>query len=194
MAGSRARVVEDRGVFGDLLIDLELRLEALHLVVHVDVGLPLDPSRPPGQDDERRLLGVRARDGVDHVEAAGAVGHAADAEAAGHASRAVGGEPDGGLVAQPDQPETAVVFERFVEVEDEVPGDAEDVPDTVVPQLVEEKLVEPHRLAVRPCAVIALRRIAAAWGNSFFAFAKKTPSATSSGVHPSFVLSSTRAP
>src|SRR5215467_12625210 len=38
------------------------------------------------------------------------------------------------------------------------------------------------------------RMISAACGNSFLAFAKKTPSATSSGVHPSLVLSSTRAP
>ncbi len=68
VTGRRARVVEDRRVLGDFLVDLELRLERLHLVVHVDVGLPLDPPGTAGQHDERRLLGVRARDGVDHVE------------------------------------------------------------------------------------------------------------------------------
>ena len=131
-------------------------------MVHVDVGLALDSSGPAGQHDERRLFGVRARDGVDHVEAAGAVGYTADAEAPGHASRAVGGESHGWLMAQADQAETPIVFERFVEVEHKISGDPEDVPDTVVPQLVEEKLAEPHRLAVRPWAVMALRRIAAA--------------------------------
>jgi hypothetical protein len=41
---------------------------------------------------------------------------------------------------------------------------------------------------------MALLRIAAAGGNSFFALAKKTPSATIRGVQPSFVLASTFAP
>ena len=131
-------------------------------MVHVHVGLPLDPAGPAAEDDKRRLLGVRARDGVDHVEPACAVRDAADAEAAGHPRGSVGREPDRGLVAQANQPEPPVVFEGFVEIEDEVSGDPEDLPDTVVPQLIEEKLVEPHRLAAWPCAVIALRRIAAA--------------------------------
>jgi hypothetical protein len=47
-------------------------------------------------------------------------------------------------VAQTHQTKPSVVFERFVQVEDEVAGNAEDLPDTFSPQLVEEKRRQLH--------------------------------------------------
>ena len=47
---------------------------------------------------------------------------------------------------------------------------------------------------VSPWSAIAFFRIAAAAGNSFFAFAKNTPPASISGVHPLLVFASSLAP
>ena len=138
------RVVEDGRVLGDLLIHLELRFKRLHLVVDGHVGASLDAPGAAAQHDNRRLLRVGTRDGVDHVEAAGAVRHAAHADAAPDARRPVGRETDRGLVAQSHQLEPAVVFEGFVEREDEVAGDAEDLADAVPAELVEEEVAEFH--------------------------------------------------
>ena len=121
---------EDRGrdvEAGRELVDHApgVRTRRLHEQRHVDLLVVERRPVPPaavlakllavvaGQHDERRLLRVRARDGVDHVEAAGAVRHAADAEAAADARRAVGGEADARLVAQTNHAEPSVVFERL---------------------------------------------------------------------------------
>ncbi len=138
------RVVEDGRVLGDLLIHLELRFKRLHLVVDGHVGASLNAPGAAAQHDNRRLLRVGTRDGVDHVEAAGAVRHAAHADTAPDARRPVSRETDRGLVAQSHQLEPAVVFEGFVEREDEVAGDAEDLADAVPAELVEEEVAEFH--------------------------------------------------
>ena len=142
--GRRARIVQDGAVFGDLAVDVELGLERLHLVVHVQAGALLRAAGAAGQDDQRRFLRVGARDGVHHVQPAGAVGHAAHAQPTGHARRAVGRKPDGRLVAEPHQREAAVALEGLEQVQREIAGDAVDVPHTTVPELVEEVLVQCH--------------------------------------------------
>jgi len=119
-------------------------------VVHGDGGGALDASRAAGQHDERRFLGIRAGHGVDHVEPSGAVGDAAGAEAAGDAGRAVGGEAHRRFVAQTNETKSSVPFERFIEVEDEVAGDPEDVADAVLPQTVEEELMEARYSSSSP--------------------------------------------
>ena len=62
------------------------------------------------------------------------------------AGRPIGGEPDRGLMAQTHQLKPSIVFERFVQVQDEVAGNSEDVADAVVPELIEEK-VQFHYVA-----------------------------------------------
>jgi hypothetical protein len=47
-------------------------------------------------------------------------------------------------VAEPDQLKPPVVLQRFVEVEDEVARDAEDLADAGAPELIEEIRVERH--------------------------------------------------
>src|SRR5262249_6544691 len=87
---------------------------------------------------------------VDHVEAAGAVGDATDAEAARDAGRAVGRKADRRFVAQPDETEPSVPFERFIKIEDVVSGDPEDVAHAVLPQAVEEELMEARYSSSSP--------------------------------------------
>ena len=142
--GRRQRIVEDGGIFGDFLIDLQLRLERLHLVVHGDGFSLLEMARAAAENDQRRFLGIGTCHRIDHVETAGAVGDTTDPEAVGHAGGAIGGEPDGRLMAQTHQLKPAVVFERFVEVQDEVAGNSKDVTNAVVPELIEEKRVQLH--------------------------------------------------
>ncbi len=83
----RARIVEHRAELGDFLINLELRVVRLHLVMHLHAEALLRFARAAGDDDQRRFFGVRARDGVEQIEAAGAVRDDADAEAVGDARR-----------------------------------------------------------------------------------------------------------
>ena len=112
----------------------------MHL--HAEAFLRL--SRPACDDDERRFLGVGARDRVEQVQPAGAVGDDAHAEAVGDARGAVGREADGGLVAQRDELEPPVLRQRFVQVEHKIAGNAEDVPNALCVDLVEENLMELH--------------------------------------------------
>ncbi len=57
---------------------------------------------------------------------------------------AVGGEPDGGLVAQRDELKPPVLRQRLVQVEHEIAGNAEDLPHALRVDLVEENLMEFH--------------------------------------------------
>ena len=113
----------------------------------------LGASRAAREHDERRLLRVRAGHRVDHVQAARAIGDQAHAEAVGDAGAAVGGKSHRRLVAEPNQPEAAVAFERLEEIEREVARETEDVADTVFPQLVEEEGAERHVVDYRSVAL-----------------------------------------
>ena len=113
---------------------------------------------PPGDDDERRFLGVGARDRVEKIEAAGAVRHDADAEAIGDARGAVGGESDGRLVAECDELEPAVLRKSLVQVEDEVSGNAENVPYALRVDFVEEDLMKFHAPEIIEPASLSLSK------------------------------------
>ena len=113
-------------------------------MVHRDRCSLLEMARSATENNQRRFLGIGTRHRIDHVETAGAVGDTAHPEAIGHAGGSIGGEPDGGLVAQAHQLKPPIVFERFVEVQDKVAGNSKDVTDAVVPELIEEKRVQLH--------------------------------------------------
>ena len=145
-AGRRPLVVDDGAPFDDFLIDLELRFERFHFVVHEQAGLALELAGAARDDNQRRFLGVRAGDRVDHVQPARAIGDETDAEAVGDACGAVGGEPDGGLVAEGDESKPGVVLQRVVQIEHEVAGNAENLLHARGVQLVEEKLMQLHMM------------------------------------------------
>jgi hypothetical protein len=94
--------------------------------------------------DERRFLSVSARYGVQQVQATCTVRDDAHAKTVGDARGAVGGEPDGRFVAQRDEPEAPILLECFVEIQDEIARDPEDVPDALRVELVKENLVKLH--------------------------------------------------
>ena len=144
MRSRSARVVEHGAELRHFLINLELGIVRLYFVMDLHA---LALFRLPGTSadhDERRLLGIGACDRVEQIEAAGPVRDDADAESVRYAGGAVGGEADGGLMAERDQLKSTVLGERFVQIENEVSGDAEDVPHTLGVDLIEQNLVELH--------------------------------------------------
>jgi len=113
-------------------------------MVHMHAPLPFRTPGPARHDDKRRLLRVGACDGIDHVEAACAVGDTADAEPPRDARGSVRRESHRGFVTEADQPEPAIVFECFVEVEHEVARDPEDLPHAGAPETIEQEGVQLH--------------------------------------------------
>lgn len=94
-----------------------------------------DPIRPvvvgvgPADDaDNRKVLAVRAGDGVDDAQTADGEGHDARADAPGP-SVPVGGVPGVELVAAADVSEPGLGYEVVEESEVEVAGNGEDVAD-----------------------------------------------------------------
>ena len=115
-------------------------------MVHEQAGLALELAGSARDDNQRRLLGVGARDRVDHVQPARAVRDETDAESVCDARGAVGGEPDCRLVTERDEPKPLVVLQRVIQIQHEVAGNAEDLSDAGLMQLVEEKLVQLHTM------------------------------------------------
>ena len=149
LLGGRLRVVEHGLVGGDLAEDPALALEALDLVVDEDAARALVLARAAGEHQHRRLLGVGGGDRVDHVEGAGAVGDAGHPRRRTRARRAAGREADPGLVGEGAQGDPRVLVDHLAQAQDEVAGDAEDVPHPGLDELVEQEAAE-RRLPRRP--------------------------------------------
>jgi hypothetical protein len=144
--GGGMRVVDNRSPFGDFLVDLVLRLERLHLVMHEQAGPALELPRAPRDDYHRRFLGIRAGNRVNHVQTARAVGDEADPEPVRYARCAIGRKADCGLVTERHETEAPIVLQRVVQVQNEVSRDAEDLVDSVRVQPVEEELMKFHAM------------------------------------------------
>src|SRR5688500_10437924 len=139
-------VIDDCAPLDYFLVDLELRFEGFHFMVAQQAGFALELAWPARDDDERRLLGVRTRDRVDHVQPACAVGDQTHAEPVRDARGAIGGEANGRFMAEGDDTEPLVVLQRVVQVQHEVAGNSENLPHTRRVKLVEQKLMKLHTI------------------------------------------------
>src|SRR5688500_2325987 len=139
-------VIDDCAPLDYFLVDLELRFERFHFMVDEQAGLALELAGPARDDDERRLLGVRTRDRVDHVQPARAVGDQTHAESVRDACRTIGGESNGRLMAEGDDSESGIVLQRVVQVQHKIARNPENLFHTRRVQLVEEKLMQLHTM------------------------------------------------
>ena len=156
------RLAENPRRAGHLGEDSALALHVLHLVV--DAGdLLLGLPGAAGDDQQRNLLGVGARDGIDDVVPPRSIGDAHDAEAARASRVAVGREAHRRLVREGDDLEAAILAEAVEEREHQVPGKAEDVIHSCAVQIGDQEVAECHPGLHRrasgqpPASVIELR-------------------------------------
>ena len=127
----------------DLLKHLVLRLESLDLVVQERVMRPLRHSRRARQHDHRRLLGVGPGDAVAGRQPPHAIRHANAAQPVNPRVR-VGREARVVFAGDADQLDRAFL-DQFVQLEDVIAGDAEDMLDPQGPQPLHEVPADGHR-------------------------------------------------
>ena len=103
-----------------------------------EAAAALARARSPGDDDDRRALGICARNGVDQVERARPIGDHGHTQTGVVARRGIGSEADTRLVAQRVVREDPAVLDHLEERQHEIARDPEDFAGAVVLQALQQ--------------------------------------------------------
>jgi hypothetical protein len=131
---SRDRVIKHRLIAGDLLEDPQLRLMGADLVMDEKPAQALRARRCCGQHDDRRSLGIGARDGIDEIEGTRSVGGGRNADSAAHAGGSVSRKSHGWFVTQCVKGQNAAALDDREQRQGKVAGNAEYGPCSMIPQ------------------------------------------------------------